>query len=96
MGVGPFDDDFPQYHNATKREHGDISNGLVGNTVIADADLEGSGVEGAQCPLRPTNNQWAIATKYCRGSARPNLTVELYLDTCKLEFGSNTIVKAAS
>lgn len=68
----------------------------MANPVIDDADLEVSGLESAQSPLPPINIQWHIAIKDWRGSAEPNLTAQLYLDSRKRDFGLDSIVASST
>ena len=94
--VGPFDDDFPPYHNAVKNEQEAAMNELVKNPVISDADLEGSGVESAQSPHRPANTRWPITANDWRGTVEPNRTALLYLDACKKDFCLGAIATATT
>ena len=96
LRVGSMDGDFPPYHNAIRQEQDAILNELVRNPVLNDADLEGSGVESAQIPLRPINTQWPINLRDWRGTVEPNQTVSLYLEVCAHEFSLNAIVGAAT
>ena len=96
MRVGSFDDDYSPPRNAYKREQEEITNKLVTHPVIMGADLEGSGVPSADSPLRPVNALWPISTKDWRGSAIPNETVQLYLNSRQGDFCTNAIAEAAT
>ena len=94
--VGSFCDEFPPYHYAVKKVQGAVLNDLVKTPVISEADLEGSGIESAQSPLRPVNNQCPITLEDWRGPVEPDPTARSYLDACKRDFCLNAIVECSA